>query len=97
MGTSVMNEYKPVTVTHPSGTLQDLLEERGMTALDLAEKTNQSEKIILSILDGESGITSEIANQLEIVFDIPASFWINRQRRYDEALANQKGNQRLEQ
>ena len=77
----------PETVSHPGGTLEDALEERGMSQAELAERTGRPKKAIHEIIKGKTVITPETAIQLERVLGIPASFWSKRQRRYDEYIA----------
>ena len=53
-------------------------------AVTLREKF---EKIILAVLNEESTITQEMAVLFEKVTKISASFWINKQARYNEYVA----------
>ena len=87
MASRIVNEYRPETVSHPGGTLEDVLEEKGMSQAELAERTGRPKKAIHEIIKGKTVITPETAIQLERVLGIPASFWSNRQRRYDEYIA----------
>ncbi|MBU1411455.1 ImmA/IrrE family metallo-endopeptidase, partial [Myxococcota bacterium] len=50
---------------------------------------NRPVKTINEIIKGKAAITPETAIQLERVFGAPASFWMNREARYREALARQ--------
>jgi len=54
---------------------------------EFAIRADKPEKTITAILNGESSITPDMAVQFENVLKIPAHFWINRQRSYDEYLA----------
>ena len=87
MASRIVNEYMPETVSHPGGTLEDALEERGMSQAELAKRTGRPKKAIHEIMKGRAALTPETAIQLERVLGIPASFWRNRQRRYDEYIA----------
>jgi len=84
------NQYFPQTVFHPGETLSEKLEEMGMGPKEFAIRTDKPEKTIIAILKGESSITAEMAVQFENVTKIPAHFWINLQRGYDESLAREK-------
>lgn len=84
------NQYFPTVVFHPGETLSEKLEEIGMGAKEFAIRTNKPEKTITAILKGESAITAEMAVQFESVLHIPAHFWLNSQRQYDEYLAREK-------
>ncbi len=78
------NQYQPQTVTHPGTDLSEKLKEIGMGPKEFAVRTRKPEKTITAILKGDSSITSEMAVQFEKVLKIPAHYWLNRQRQYDE-------------
>lgn len=84
------NEYMPQTVTPPAVTLQEKLDELGMSAQELAQRLSLSEVLIMDVLNGDHPITQEIAAQLEELLVIPASFWLNRQRHYMQSLRHVK-------
>ena len=90
-----MNEYLPDRVTHPGETLADAIEEIGMSQSELADRTGRPKKTINEIIKGQTTIIPETAIQLERVLGIPASFWISRQRQYDESEARAKERGRL--
>jgi len=95
MANKWINEYTPTEVSHPGGTLEDTLEERGMTQAQLSERTGRPKKTINEIIKGKTGITAETAIQLERVLGITASFWIQRQCHYDESVARQNSKSKL--
>lgn len=64
-----------------------------MTQKELADRINISVKTINEIVKGKAPITPETALKLEIVLDTPASFWINLEANYQEALAHIKAAQ----
>lgn len=96
MGSKIQNQYTPDYVSPPGETLIEVLEERGMSQAELAERTGRPKKTISEIINGKAAITPETALQLERVLNIPASFWNNRERRYQEFLAGQEEQERLE-
>lgn len=71
----------------PGETLIELLEEKGMTQLELAKRMGRPDKTINEIIKGKTSITPETAIQLEGVFSVPASFWMNLESNYQVALA----------
>ncbi len=87
MGKQSINQYQPDIVSPPGDTLEELLEEREMTQADLAERTGRSKKLINEIIQGKAPITAETALQLELVLDVPARFWLEREQQYRESLA----------
>lgn len=85
-----MNKYNPQIAFHPGETLGEKLEELGMGPKEFAIRTGKPEKTVSAILNGKSSITPEMAVQFEHVLKIPAHFWLNMQRNYDEFLARQE-------
>lgn len=82
MSNKFQNQYVPNYVSPPGETLQEILEERGMSQTELAQRIGKPEKTINGIINGRTAITSEIALQFERVLGVSASFWNNRERRY---------------
>lgn len=84
---ATITQYYPQTVSHPGMTLAEILAEKDMGAKEFAVRTGKPEKTISDVLNGRSGITTEMGILFEQVLKIPSHFWINRQRAYDEYLA----------
>lgn len=84
------NQYFPQTNPHPGETLAEKLEEMDMGPKEFAIRTGKPEKTIIAILNGNSSITADMAIQFENVTNIPAHFWLNHQRSYDEYVAREK-------
>jgi addiction module HigA family antidote len=84
------NQYFPQSRPHPGETLAEKLEEMEMGPKEFALRTGKPEKTIIAILKGESSITTDMAVQFENVTKIPANFWMNHQRGYDEFVAREK-------
>jgi addiction module HigA family antidote len=97
MNNSVQNQYAPDFVTPPGETLQEILEDRGMTQAELADRTGRPKKTINEIIKGKAAITPETALQFELVLGVPASFWNNREQVYREFLARQAEIKALEE
>jgi len=84
------NQYKPQSVPHPGETLAEKLEEMEMGPKEFGLRTGKPEKTIIAVMKGESSITPDMAVQFEGVTKIPANFWMNHQRGYDEFMAREK-------
>lgn len=87
---SKKNKYHPQIAFHPGETLAEKLEELGMGPKEFAIRTSKPEKTVIAILKGKSSITPEMAVQFEHVLKIPAHFWLNMQRSYDEYIAREE-------
>lgn len=88
--------YQPDFVTPPGDTIAELLEERGMYQSELAQRMGRPIKTINELIHGKTALTAETALQLERVLGTPASFWLNRERVYQEYLARQAANDALQ-
>ena len=89
------NEYVPQTVTHPGVTLKEKLVELGMSQKEFAVRTGKPEQTIVKVIDGKSALTPDMAVKFESGLGIPATFWLNRQPHYDEAVARLKRSESL--
>lgn len=59
-----------------------------MCPKEFALHSGKPEKTIKLILKGESSITADMAVLIENVTKIPANYWMNHQRDYDEYIAS---------
>lgn len=85
-----INQYFPQVVFHPGDTLEEKLQEMGMGPKEFGIRTGKPEKTIIAVIKGDSSITADMAIQFESVTKIPAHFWLNSQRLYDEFVAREK-------
>lgn len=82
-----MDEKKRLLI-HPGETIADMIEDRGITQKELAQKIRISEEILNDVIHGRRDISKELAMGLEHALDVPCSFWMNLQANYDEKLLN---------
>jgi len=87
----------PNTVLHPGETVVDYLEAQEWSQSDLARRAGVTPKTISEICNGKAPISPATALSLEKIFGRPAHFWLNLQRRYDEAQARAKEQERSAQ
>lgn len=82
-----MKMYNP---PHPGEILRELcLEPLGLTVTQAAKALGVSRKTLSAILNGRSGISSEMAVRLSIAFNTSAESWLNQQTQHDLWLAEQ--------
>ncbi len=72
MSNPIQNQYTPDVVSPPGETLLEILEDRGMSQAELAERTGRPKKTINEIIKGKAALTPETAIQL-------SAFWARRQ------------------
>lgn len=82
-----MLECKSYIATPPGVTIQEQLDDRGMTQKEFAKRVDISEEYISKLIDGEVHLTTEMAEKLELVLGVPASFWNKLEAIYQEKLA----------
>lgn len=92
-----MLESKTYIATPPGATIKEQLDERGMKQIEFANRMGMSEKHISKLINGEVHLTADMAERLELVMGIPASFWNNLEAIYQEKLAKVKRENELEQ
>jgi len=84
---SAKSGFKPNYAVPPGETLKETLESLGMTQAELAQRTGRPKKTINEIIKGKAAIAPDTAIQLERALGVPASFWNNLERNYQETLA----------
>jgi addiction module HigA family antidote len=87
---ALQNQYFPQSRPHPGETLTEKLEEMEMGPKEFALRTDKPEKTIIAVMKGKSSITTDLAVRFEGVTKIPAHFWMNHQRSYEEFIVREK-------
>lgn len=85
--TNFQTPFLPDWASPPGDTLADLLDERGMTQTELADRLGVTLKHVNRIVNGAASISAEVALGLERVFGPPAAFWLTREAHYQAAKA----------
>ncbi len=88
--------YEPDYASPPGNTLKHVLQSQGMTQSELAARAGWSEKFVSQVANGKAPLSPETALVLERVLGTPASFWMNREANYREALARIADRERLQ-
>jgi addiction module HigA family antidote len=68
---------------HPGETIREELEEREITAYQLAKRSGIDETALSQILRGKRRVTARTALRLGAFFGTSAEFWLNLQTAYD--------------
>lgn len=88
--------FCPDWVSQPGETIVDLIEEKNWNQKELAERLGCSEKHLSQLVKGKVSLTEDIALKLELVLGSTASFWLNREAKYQEHLARIESQQLYE-
>jgi HTH-type transcriptional regulator/antitoxin HigA len=94
---SKATQYDPDYAVPPGETLQETIDQLGLTQNELAERTGLTTKTINLIIKGEAPITAESALLFERVTGVPASFWNNLETNYRERLARLAARSQMEE
>ncbi len=79
---------------HPGEVIKELcLEPLGITITAAAKALGVSRKTLSAIVNGNAGISPEMAIRLSIAFDTSAESWLNQQSQYDLWHAEQHRNE----
>ncbi len=74
-------------IIHPGETLNDVLEDRNISQVELAHRTGVTGAHISKIINGAKGISVSFAKKLEYALGVDSSFWVNLQAIYDCEMA----------
>jgi plasmid maintenance system antidote protein VapI len=77
-------EFTPDYVSPPGETLREVIDDRGISVVDLAEQSGLSCDAVAGVLEGKTAITVQIAKGLARALGVPASFWLRREEMYRE-------------
>ncbi|CAM4207088.1 ImmA/IrrE family metallo-endopeptidase [Cytophagaceae bacterium 50C-KIRBA] len=80
----------------PGDTIQEHIDFMGMSQAELAERMGRPKEKINDVIKGREPISTATAFQLEKVLDIPASFWLNREKTYRQELYELQQREELE-
>lgn len=81
-----LQTFSPDWVSPPGETIHDLLAERSWTQKEFAERMDVTQKHVGDLVGGRASISADMAERLERTLGAPATFWLNREARYRQAL-----------
>lgn len=78
-------------VVAPGEVLKEYLDARGYTQKEVSSCLGVSERCLSKVLNGKTRLTEEMALKLEkLMPDVPASYWLSYEIKYQEYLAREK-------
>lgn len=86
--------FTPDWVSPPGETILDIIEERGWSQVELAERLGYTEKFISQLINGKVALTVDAAVRLERVLGSSLDFWLSREANYQRHLARLEAAQR---
>ena len=75
---------------HPGGLIKENIESLGLSVAEAAKGLGVSRQQLYRVVNGQHGITPEMALRLEKAFGASADFWLRMQMGFD--LAQVRGN-----
>ena len=79
-------ESKTYIALPPGDTIQEIMDERGITSSQLAADMGESEAFVQQLLDGDIELTEQVAQSIEKAAGIPAYFLLNLEHLYRKKL-----------
>jgi HTH-type transcriptional regulator/antitoxin HigA len=83
------HSFQPDWVSPPGDTIEDLLDDLGMSKAQLAQRTGFTPKHINELVKGRAPLTPAAAVKLATVLGSTAEFWLTREAQYRAALEHQ--------
>ena len=77
--------FEPDFALPPGETLKETIDAIGMTERELATRIGRSLGTVDLIILGKRRISSKIAERLELALDVPAEFWLQLEKDYQES------------
>ena len=78
-------------IVSPGEIIKEYLDDRDLSQKDVAQRIGVSEKHLSNLLNGKTRLTEEMSLKFEkLMPEIPASFWLNYEVKYQEYLAREK-------
>lgn len=84
------NTFKPDWIVPPGETIADVLEEKGLSQAEFAQRMEYTTKHVNQLIQGKASITEDTAIRLERVLGSTVNFWLNREAHYREAIARKE-------
>ncbi|WP_137939908.1 ImmA/IrrE family metallo-endopeptidase [Chitinivorax sp. B] len=81
-----ITSFQPDWASPPGATINDMLEERGLSVADLARGLGQTLPQTHRLMAGREEITREVAARLSSYLGVSPGFWFSREAQYREAL-----------
>lgn len=91
------NIYHSDLAIHPGEFLQEILEEIGMSQVELSNRIGRPTQAINEIIKGKKSITSKTALELEDVLKVPAHVWIGLESEYQVVKAKAEEQEQMQE
>jgi addiction module HigA family antidote len=90
MAKTITNQFVPDYAVHPGEILEEVLEARGISQTEFAERSGLTQKTISWIITRKNRVSSENAIVFERILGISAEIWNNLDAEFDLFQARQK-------
>lgn len=90
MTRAAVERFAPDWISPPGDTILDLIEERGWTQAELADRLGYSRKHVNQLVKGKASLSEDAALRLRRVLGGSVGFWLTREARYRERLAERR-------
>lgn len=87
---------QPDWISPPGDTIADLLEEKGWSQTEFAQRCGYTTKHISLLVNGKASVTEDTAIKLEKVLGSSVRFWLMREAQFRETIARRKELETLE-
>jgi HTH-type transcriptional regulator/antitoxin HigA len=82
-----VDAFRPDWASPPGETIADLLDQKQLSAFELAKRMDRSDLFVRDLLHGHTEVTQEVASLLEANLGGSAQFWLSRESQYRQDLS----------
>jgi addiction module HigA family antidote len=82
--------FSPDWISPPGDTIEDILEERGWSKAELAQRAGFTKKHVNELVKGRAPISADAAERLSRVLGSTPDFWLVRDAQYQAALVRRR-------
>lgn len=86
MGTII--EFKNVVAFHPGYYIAEIIEDMGISQSEFADRAGISVEMLNNLVNGRTGIASDIARKLSVMLETSVDVWLNLQSTFEEKTIN---------
>jgi len=97
MAKTIINEFVPDYAVHPGEILEEILEARGISKSEFAERSGLTAKTVSWIVSGKNPVTSENAVVFERILGVSAEVWNNLDADYRLFQARRKSKESFDE
>ncbi len=83
---SKISEYNDIMAFHPGYYIAEIIEDMGINQAEFATRMGTTAKTLSQLLNGQAGISNDLAKKLSVMTGTSVNLWQNLQNEYDKKI-----------